>query len=102
MQNQCAEIKIRAERKAGELIPEKVSAGNPQLSHDETIRLDDLGINRMQSHRWQTIANILKEVREIAQELWIAREMLLVGHRPKSGDLSSLNTWNKYCEDIGS
>jgi hypothetical protein len=35
-----------------------VSAGNPQFSQDERIApsLSDLGINRMASHRWQTMA----------------------------------------------
>ncbi len=58
MQNHCAEIKIRAERKAGEMLGEQVSSGNPQLSHDVTIApaptLSDLGISKIQSHRWQT------------------------------------------------
>jgi hypothetical protein len=37
MQNQAAEIKIRAERRIGEMLGEQVTAGNPQLSHDVTI-----------------------------------------------------------------
>lgn len=53
MQNQCAEIKIRAERKAGEMLRENVKAGNPQLLHRAIIRpkLNEIGINRIQSHR---------------------------------------------------
>jgi len=47
----CAEIKIRAERRAGELIPEQITIGTK--SHDVT--LSDLGINRMQSHYAQQI-----------------------------------------------
>jgi len=35
MQNQCAEIKIRAERRAGELIPEQITVGTK--SHDVTL-----------------------------------------------------------------
>jgi len=46
------------ERRAGKIIPEKISAGNPQLLHDETIGLNELGINRTQSHRWQAIASV--------------------------------------------
>ena len=36
-----------------------VRPGNPQLSHDVTIgRLDDFGIDRMQSSRWQLEAGL--------------------------------------------
>jgi hypothetical protein len=50
MQNWCAEIKLRAERRAGELLAQMdLRPGNPQWSHDGTIerpKLDDLGINK--------------------------------------------------------
>src|SRR5882724_3097855 len=58
MQNWCAEIKLRAERRAGELLAEQVSPGNPLFSHPERISLDDLGIDHNQSHRWQAIARL--------------------------------------------
>ena len=65
MQNQCAEIKIRAERRAGELIPEKVrrpEEGRPKEGlHDEGLLLKDLDINETQSTRWQAIASIPEE-----------------------------------------
>jgi hypothetical protein len=57
-QNKAAELKIRAERRAGELLAGTVTAGNPQLSHDVTIKLDDLGISRKQSSRWQQEASV--------------------------------------------
>lgn len=57
MQNDCAEIKLRAERRIGIML-EDVRPGNPQLSHDATISLSDLGVSRMQSSRWQKIASI--------------------------------------------
>ena len=57
MQNQCAEIKIRAERRGGELIPEQITVGTK--SHEVT--LSDLDISKMQSHRWQTIAKMPEE-----------------------------------------
>lgn len=60
MQNQCAEIKIRAERKAGEMIPEQITIGTKL--HDVT--LSDLGIEKIQSHRWQIIASIPEETFE--------------------------------------
>ena len=52
MANRCAEIRIRAERKAGEMI-----RANPQIRqggdrkskyHDDTLKLDDLGISKLQ------------------------------------------------------
>jgi len=72
MQNQCAEIKIRAERRAGELLKEreknKGAMGNPGgrgakivQSHDETAqppKLSDLGISKSQSSRWQTMVSV--------------------------------------------
>lgn len=68
MQNLCAEIKLRAERKAGELLKEQdIKPGNPQLSHDTIIekpKLSDLGIKPDQSSRWQKIADILEETFE--------------------------------------
>ncbi|MCI0352967.1 MAG: hypothetical protein L0Z53_26395, partial [Acidobacteriales bacterium] len=65
MQNICAEIKLRAERRAGELLREmeknKGAQGNPHGQgvrfHDESTQtLADVGINYSQSSRWQTIA----------------------------------------------
>jgi N6-adenosine-specific RNA methylase IME4 len=64
MQNQCAEIKIRAEVRAGELLAETVKPGNPQLSHDGTIGTLPDGINRKQSSRWQAMAAIPEELLE--------------------------------------
>jgi len=66
MQNQCAEIKIRAERRAGELLKERdLHAGRPskEWSHDATISrpvgtLPELGITRDESSRWQRIASV--------------------------------------------
>jgi hypothetical protein len=63
MQNMCAEIKLRAERRIGEMLKETVphGGGNPQLSHDGTVRppkLPELGITRNQSSRWQAIASL--------------------------------------------
>ena len=62
MQNQCAEIKLRAERRGGGLLKdrEKHPGGRPaqNLSDDRTglPTLPDLGITRNQSSSWQKIA----------------------------------------------
>jgi len=46
---------------------------------------------------------VKKNAEEIAQELWVAREILSIGHRPpKSGTKVPLKTWSQYCQDIGS
>jgi hypothetical protein len=54
MQNAVAEIKLRAERRAGELLKEQ---GFGQRGGEEKssniVKLESLGITRMQSHRWQ-------------------------------------------------
>lgn len=72
-QNMIAEIKLRAERRAGELIGEmpKNTGGWSEKnlrSHDDTARsvptLSDLGITKMQSSRWQSIASLPEEVFE--------------------------------------
>jgi N6-adenosine-specific RNA methylase IME4 len=75
IQNQAAEIKLRAERKAGELLRAMEKAkgaskpgtqrGTTRL-HDETASptLADLGISKSQSHRWQLEASLPETVFE--------------------------------------
>lgn len=73
-QNMIAEIKLRAERRAGELIREGQEKGEIQgkgrpekISHDVTfspVHLEDVGITPMQSSRWQSIASVPEEVFE--------------------------------------
>ena len=61
---QChaAEIKLRAERKAGELLAEMVphEGGRPKRSQDESV-LGRLGLDRNQSSRWQEEATVPEE-----------------------------------------
>lgn len=68
-QNAAAEIKIRAERRAGELlIGMKLRDGGDAMrarSHDVTElppSLEEIGIGKMQSSRWQQIAGIAEDV----------------------------------------
>lgn len=84
-QNKIAEIKIRAERRAGELLEEMDNAKpgpKTELSdivspNSETPTLSDLGISNKQSSRWQSIAAIpeerfeqaIAEVRAATEEL---------------------------------
>ena len=52
------ETKIRSERRMGELLPEMIKHGGDRKSrlHDETLKLEDLGITKIQSFRYQTFA----------------------------------------------
>ena len=85
MQNQCAEIKIRAERKAGEMLAETElnKGGRPAEKTSNTMlqvndqTLSDLGIERIQSHRWQKIASIPEDkFEERIDEIVKAKEEL--------------------------
>ena len=61
MQNQCAEIKLRAERKAGNMLMEQEKNKGAAVSTEDTWeipKLKDLGISYSQSSRWQAIAGI--------------------------------------------
>jgi len=83
-QNMMAEIKLRAERRCGELLGDmdRAEVGRPEKTyHDDTIvsppTLSDMGITRVQSSRWQAIASVpepvfeqhLATVKAAAQEL---------------------------------
>lgn len=75
-QNKIAEIKIRAERRAGELLAEMPKAsgadyggkpsidGNRLLPSNPPPTLADLGISKMQSSRYQTLASIPEDIFE--------------------------------------
>ena len=62
MQNQCAEIKLRAERKGGELLKGMKDRGERIGQHggdrSDSVSLQDLGVSNKQSSRWQTITSI--------------------------------------------
>jgi site-specific DNA-methyltransferase (adenine-specific) len=63
MQNKCAEIKVRAERRAGQMLTQTVERGRPEkMSQTATLNLEQLGINRTQSSRWQSISSIPEKI----------------------------------------
>ncbi len=82
-QNDAAEIRLRAERKLGELLAsmDKHPGGNLNRSQAATgspgapARLHDLGISKSQSSRWQAIAAVPEHVfdRHLADVLEQAR-----------------------------
>ena len=49
------------ERRLGEMLAETVQRGNPQWSHDGTIRLRDLNVTKKESARWQKEASVPEE-----------------------------------------
>lgn len=63
-QNHAAEIKLRAERRAGELLAEMPKnrgtrlGGRTLIPPDDTPRLADVGVSAAQSHRFQAIASL--------------------------------------------
>lgn len=105
--NLGAEIKLRMERKAGELLKEqdknkgaqgqlagRDSSGDLRLvqPEDKAPKLADLGINRNQSSRWQRIADIPDEAfdsfietsKEAKEEITTARALTLLKELAKT------------------
>ena len=69
IQNRCAELKLRAERKAGIILGEMTTKGGERhKSHDGTYErhsvLDEFDISKMQSSRWQAISKIPEDIFE--------------------------------------
>ncbi len=60
MPNRCAEIKLRAERRAGEILAgmEKQHGARLTTGFHDVRTLSDLGISKLQSHRWQAVAGV--------------------------------------------
>lgn len=79
MQNHAAEVKLRAERRAGELLSRMQLVGGDRRSQrpSDGTTLNDLGITKHQSSRWQREAavpeqafeHLLRETRDSQQEL---------------------------------
>lgn len=83
MQNQCAEVKLRAEKRLGELLkdtPKDNKGGNRKSqSHDATVipTLKSLGLDKHQSSRYQTVASLPdKEFEEYVAKVKASNEEL--------------------------
>lgn len=61
-QQMALEIKLRAERKAGQFLKEqpRQEKGRPKKSNN-SLHLSDLGVTRMESSRWQKMADVPEE-----------------------------------------
>jgi N6-adenosine-specific RNA methylase IME4 len=84
LSNEAAELWIRARRRAGEMVDDGQKTGNLQrpggdrksMLHDETLippTLDEIGISRIQSHRWQMLADVDPAIFEKALEDILSR-----------------------------
>lgn len=60
IQNRAAELKLRAERRAGQILNELLPHGGNRRSrwHHANLKLSDLGINATQSARWRREAAV--------------------------------------------
>jgi N6-adenosine-specific RNA methylase IME4 len=90
-QNKAAEIHLRAQRKAGEMLAsmEKNKGGRPDETGNIVLpvspSLKDLGIDKMQSSRWQRIASLsedefeahLDDIRQSNREITTASVLAL-------------------------
>ncbi len=111
LQNQIAEIRIRAERRAGELLREmpkrKGAAGGRDARSSSTTTLEDLGISKDQSSRYQKLAAIpeddfeqrLEASKQAGRQLTTAA--ILEGDvRPGQDDESATRAWGRVFGDI--
>jgi hypothetical protein len=66
-ERRACEIRLRAERKAGQLLAKTVKKGQPKKEKSsETTLLSDLGISRDQSAQWQKLGAISQREFDIA------------------------------------
>ena len=111
VQNRAAELKLRAERKAGRLLAQlKLHGGNRKSSgHDDRLKLADLGITQNQSKRWQKEAAIPDDAFEdyIRKSALLGDEITAAGlmriakrPAPHSTVLNPLNNHSPHGEQL--
>lgn len=91
MHNEAAEFKLRAERKAGEMLASAAQPGRKPTKryHSGTFKLGELGITKNQSSRWQRQAAVpeqefeayLQESRQAQREVTSAELLRRAGTR---------------------
>lgn len=68
--NDAASVRIEAQAKAGELLKqmaergERIERGSPGMKSQPATSLDDLGVTKSESSRWQQIADVPEPIRE--------------------------------------
>lgn len=107
------EVRLRAERRAGELLKEMKQAGrrqdrgdNRKMSRASTSKLQDLNITRDQASQWQQLAEVPVEQfeAELAQPGKLpTTHGLIQGHRigilkPLDIDKEALWFWGRLCD----
>lgn len=80
MQNRCAELKLRAERKAGLLLADMPKQAGAR-GDTELPRLSDIGVAKHQSSRWQRVASLPEDDFEeyVADTVEAGRELTTAG-----------------------
>ena len=62
VQNEIAKLKIKAERKAGQILLDMEKKSNQHGEKNNSLQsLEELGISRMQASRWQALARVSDE-----------------------------------------
>ena len=100
--NRCAEIKLNAERRAGEILLDmqknKGARGKGVHFRDESApTLAELGISQVQSHRWQKIAGIPHREFEAFIRQWKkeGKELTSIGVLRLASELSRRQSVNE-------
>lgn len=90
VQNRAAELRLRAERKAGTFLAGLKLRGGDRKSKGQraSLKLEDLGVTRDQSKRWQRLASVPDG--EFSSYLDVSRSQ---GQEVTAAGL--LRTWNK-------
>lgn len=98
LQNRAAELKLRAERRAGTYVASlRLRGGNRKSKwHETTLKLCDLGISRDQSRRWRSVASVpetefrqyLQATTALGREITAAGLLRYARKRPDTIDIS--------------
>lgn len=95
MVNRAMEAKLRSERSAGAMLAKMALNGGDRKSqlHDARVKLDDLDVKCVQSHRWQRLASLPKSEfehhlitqRAAEKELTTSYFLKLAARQPTNG-----------------